>query len=104
VWGGVGNDSLDAGEGNDIVRGRPGDDTVQGGAGNDRIWPGRGADVENGGPGDDVLHALANDDLVDRIDCGEGNDIVWLNVNEQDVHVNCETVRMKAARGDGGDN
>jgi Ca2+-binding RTX toxin-like protein len=76
---------------------------VQGGDGNDRIWPGWGADVENGGAGDDVLHALANDDKVDRIDCGDGNDVVWLNANEQDVHVNCETVMTKAVTGSGGD-
>ena len=44
--------------------------------------------------GDVVLHALANDDLVDTLDCGPGYDRVWLNSAESDVHVNCEQVRV----------
>jgi hypothetical protein len=33
---------------------------------------------------------------VDTIDCGPGNDVVFLNANESDVHVNCEVVRVRA--------
>ena len=58
------------------------------------MWPGRGTDTQNGGDGDDILHALARDNQVDTIDCGAGNDVVWLNAKETtDVHVNCETVK-----------
>jgi hypothetical protein len=39
------------------------------------------------------MHALARDRQVDTIDCGPGNDVVWLNSKESDVHVNCETVK-----------
>ena len=67
------------------------------------IWVGRGADVENGGDGDDKLHALANDDQVDKIDCGSGKDTVWLNSKENDVHVNCEVVKTVTVTTDGGD-
>ena len=28
------------------------------------------------------------------LDCGAGQDVVWLNPNENDTHVNCEVVRM----------
>jgi Ca2+-binding RTX toxin-like protein len=91
--GGPGNDTVNGGEGNDVLRGRWGNDTVNGDNGNDRIWVGRGADVENGGAGDDRMHALARDRMVDRIDCGEGHDVVWLNSKEADTHVNCEVVK-----------
>ena len=47
------------------------------------MWPGRGAD-QNGGDGDDVLHALARDNQIDRIDCGPGNDVLWINAKETD--------------------
>ena len=94
IFGGYGNDILSGSDGNDVIRGRHGNDTVDGGLGNDRLWVGHGADVENGGEGDDVLHALANDDLVDTLDCGPGIDRVWLNSAESDVHVNCEQVRV----------
>ena len=37
------------------------------------------------------MHALANDDMVDTINCGEGRDIVWLNSAETDVvNADCE--------------
>ncbi len=91
--GGPGNDTLNGGEGNDVLRGRRGNDTVNGDNGDDRIWVGHGADVENGGAGNDRMHAIARDRMVDTIDCGPGNDIVWLNSKESDVHVNCETVK-----------
>ena len=68
------------------------------------MWPGRGADRQHGGDGDDVLHALARDRQVDTIDCGPGNDTVWLNAKETtDVHVNCETVKSVTVLGDGDD-
>ena len=65
---------------------------MNGGDGNDVIWVGSGADVENGGEGSDRLHALASDNRVDALDCGPGNDVAFLNRNENDTVVNCETV------------
>lgn len=103
MLGGVGVDTLNGGDGNDVLRGRQGDDTVNGGAGDDVIWVGGGADTQFGGDGDDRLHALARDRKVDQLDCGPGNDTVWLNANENDVHVNCETVKTVTVTGNGGD-
>jgi Ca2+-binding RTX toxin-like protein len=94
--GGPGNDTLLGSDGNDRLWAGYGDDNVDGGAGNDRIWVGHGADFENGGDGNDRMHALADDNLVDTVDCGPGKDVVFLNANESDVHVNCEIVRVRA--------
>ena len=66
---------------------------MDGGPGRDRLFVGRGADVELGGDGNDALHALARDHQVDTLDCGPGHDVVWLNANEQDTHVNCEVIK-----------
>jgi Ca2+-binding RTX toxin-like protein len=96
-------DTLDGGDGNDVLRGRPGDDRISGGPGNDVIWVGRGADTQSGGDGNDVLHALANDDQTDTIDCGAGSDTVWLNAAESDTHENCETVKTVTVSGASGD-
>src|SRR5215471_10712967 len=55
--GGRGNDTLFGGNGNDILIGDPGDDTLNGGNGDDTfIWnPGDGNDVVDGGRGFDTL-------------------------------------------------
>jgi len=78
---------------NNAIRAVREPDTVDGGPGNDRLFVGRGVDVELGGDGNDVLHALARDNQVDSLDCGPGHDVVWLNANEQDTHVNCEVIK-----------
>src|SRR5918995_237268 len=75
----AGNDTVNAGDGNDRVHGMRGDDTLNGDGGNDRLLGDHGKDTENGGDGDDRLHALARDNQKDTLDCGPGNDIVWLN-------------------------
>ena len=99
MLGGAGNDVIRGGEGDDLLRGRRGNDVVEGGEGNDVIWVGRGADREFGGPGDDTMHALANDNRVDFIDCGEGNDTLYENTHEHDQWVNCENVvRQRSER------
>ena len=95
MLGGDGDDVLRGGDGNDMLRGRHGDDIVEGGPGNDIIWVGRGADREFGGPGDDSMHALANDNRVDFIDCGEGNDTLYESKREHDQYINCENVIIK---------
>ena len=83
-----GNDSLHGRDGNDVIYGNAGDDVIKGGEdgdveyggrGDDTMWVGRGRDAEFGGPGTDVLHALADDDQLDIVDCGSGNDVAWLN-------------------------
>ncbi|MFN4172391.1 MAG: calcium-binding protein [Pseudorhodobacter sp.] len=95
---GDGDDSLDAGAGNDYAHGgagddvmflRQGDDLAYGGEGNDRIDLGLGADTGFGGTGNDtiagnggndVIHGEAGDDLLlggtgnDMLFGGDGND------------------------------
>jgi len=103
IYGKDGNDSLHGRNGNDVIYGNAGDDLIKGGEGgdveyggrgDDTMWVGRGRDVEFGGPGNDVLHALADDDQLDIVDCGPGNDVAWLNVQERGKYVvrGCETV------------
>jgi hypothetical protein len=55
INGGNGVDVIDAGDGNDIINGGNGDDILDGGAGDDVINGERGADTITGGPGDDTL-------------------------------------------------
>lgn len=82
--------------GNDLIYGHQGDDVLRGGDGNDSIWAGVGADRESGGRGDDVLHALANDNRVDVLDCGPGNDVAYLNAAEHDRTIDCETIHVRS--------
>lgn len=78
--GGAGNDSIDGGEGNDSLNAGTGDDMVLGGEGNDSVNAGIGRDVVFGGSGNDtVIGGLGTDQLSggagdDRIDGGDGSD------------------------------
>jgi Ca2+-binding RTX toxin-like protein len=105
MYGKAGNDTLHGRAGNDVVYGNAGDDVLHGGDGrdvlyggdgNDSIWGGLDADIEYGGPGDDTLHSLANDDAVDILDCGPGNDTAFVNARKYNAHLikvhGCEKV------------
>lgn len=73
LWGGRGDDMIEAYGGADIVHGGPDDDHLMGGEGNDIVL---------GGPGDDTLHGEGGNDLVgggpgkDTVDGGPGRNIV----------------------------
>lgn len=54
LFGTSGNDSLDAGAGNDLLWGAEGNDTLVGGTGNDTLWGGEGGDTLTGGSGTDT--------------------------------------------------
>jgi Ca2+-binding RTX toxin-like protein len=72
VFGERGNDILRGGSGDDQLFGGIGDDLLQGGSGNDRLVGGFGADSINGEEGDDYVRG---DSTIDRIfDTGGGND------------------------------
>ncbi|WP_333841472.1 calcium-binding protein [Pelomicrobium sp.] len=71
LYGTAGGDTLDAGAGNDIVLGLSGDDTILGSEGNDLIHGGEGDDVLDGGAGDDVIHGGWGSDTLTG---GAGND------------------------------
>jgi Ca2+-binding RTX toxin-like protein len=62
--GGDGDDVLIGGEGNDTLSGGDGDDVLIGGAGNDALSGGAGDDVLIGGPGVDVLDGGTGDNIL----------------------------------------
>jgi len=76
----------------DHIDGKAGDDVIFGHAGDDVIWTGAGRDVAYGGPGGDTLYALANDNRLDTLDCGPGDDVAYLNAAERARTVGCEKV------------
>ena len=87
-------DRIDGKAGDDAIYGKGGNDELVGGLGDDSIWNGQGRDAAYGGRGDDVLHALADDNQLDLLDCGPGNDIAYLNGAERAKTIGCETVRV----------
>jgi Ca2+-binding RTX toxin-like protein len=87
LHGRAGNDVIYGNQGDDVLHGGDGNDVLYGGDGNDSIWGGLGADIEYGGPGDDVLHSLANDNAVDILDCGPGNDTAYVNSRKYEAHL-----------------
>lgn len=82
ILGTRGNDTINAKGGNDIVCAQGGNDTIDGGSGNDAIYAGNGNDVVNGGTGDDLLRGQNGNDVVnggagrDNVHGNNGNDTV----------------------------
>lgn len=89
-----GNDNLYGKEGNDLLFGHEDNDLIEGSDGNDRIVGGDGQDILNGGSGDDKIYQgnadpngppsfdySSPDGHKDTIDCGTGQDEVWLNTS-----------------------
>ena len=68
----------------------PGDDFLEGGAGNDELTGGGGFDFMKGSAGDDTV--FAQDGLVDRVSCGDGNDTVVADAG--DLLTGCESVQL----------
>ncbi len=91
--GGAGDDKLYGNAGNDTILGGAGDDYLSGGAGNDVITGGPGSDTILGGDGSDTIRA--DDGERDTIDCGAGNDRVF--IDEIDIVKNCEVVSTVTA-------
>jgi serralysin len=92
LYGGNGNDELDAfdfddflygGNGNDTMFGRGGFDLLEGGAGNDALYGGTGKDTLFGGPGfdlfvfDTALNPTTNLDTIE--DLKHDQDLVYLD-------------------------
>jgi CSLREA domain-containing protein len=73
VKGGVGNDRIIGGEGDDNLRGTKGDDVIIGGDGNDSLRGQVGDDTLIGGDGNDTLQGAEDDDSL-RGDAG--NDLL----------------------------
>lgn len=70
---GVGSQTFEGGEGDDVVFGERGNDRLFGGPGNDQLFGGIGDDLLRGGPGND---RLAGGFGFDSIDGDEGDDYV----------------------------
>jgi len=98
IGGSGGNDNLSGKGGGDFVGGFDGDDLVAGGKGNDVMTGNTGVDKLVGGDGNDkIFHdnfdSTDPDGSKDIIDCGLGNDEVWLNFrSDHDIASGCETV------------
>jgi len=116
LLGAWGKDTLIGGTEDDMLQGSQDNDNLDGGGGNDILlgdggWAGNtvdrsdfGADIIKGGPGDDKLyHGLyegssgglptSSDFFKDKLDCGDGNDEAFVNVNtDHDEFINCEIV------------
>ncbi|MEA2127255.1 MAG: hypothetical protein QOJ85_146, partial [Solirubrobacteraceae bacterium] len=90
--GGSGNDRVDGATGQDRLDGGDGNDELDGGDGNDELVGGPGPDLLRGGPGDDSIRAA--DDSADTVDCGPGNDTVYVDQDapDRDQLVDCELV------------
>jgi len=70
---GVGSQTFEGGDGDDVVYGERGNDTLKGGGGNDHLFGGIGDDLLRGGPGNDRLVGGFG---ADSIDGDEGDDYV----------------------------
>jgi Ca2+-binding RTX toxin-like protein len=68
-----GNDALFGGEGNDLLKGATGQDVLQGGEGSDTLRGGKGQNLLDGGSGDDVLYGGQGSSLIVG---GSGNDTI----------------------------
>jgi Ca2+-binding RTX toxin-like protein len=99
ISGHSGDDTLNGLAGDDVLRGGKGNDTLNGGEGNDRLKGNKGADRLDGGPGDDRIDGRGDGRTADVIVCGDGDDTVKADANDQ-VAANCEHV-FRTGRGHG---
>ena len=91
-----GNDKIIGAGGDDTMIGGPGDDMIIGGPGNDIFIDGPGKDVLIGGGGDDVFNLSHPNDGTDRVNCGGGEDTVYIKnlqeLDENKISKNCENI------------
>jgi hypothetical protein len=86
-------DLLRGTSGSDRINGRRGDDRIKGRAGDDCLKGGRGHDKLRGGAGDDVIRAARG--ARDRVSCGSGEDVAFVNPSRDRVKRNCEEIRRR---------
>ncbi len=89
-------DTLAAGDGGELLRGRDGDDQVSGGAGDDAIYGDEGEDSLDGGRGDDFLDGGTG---ADTMTGGAGNDVYLVDV-AGDVVIELELAPASAPKPD----
>ncbi|HEX6665586.1 MAG TPA: polysaccharide deacetylase family protein [Solirubrobacterales bacterium] len=85
-----GADRLSGAGGNDFLAGKGGADRLNGGPGADELSGGGGSDTLRGGRGADTL--LANDGVVDEVECGPGDGDVAIADALDRVGTSCEQV------------
>lgn len=90
------NDGDTPTNGDDVILGTPGPDTINGLGGNDRICSGDRGDTVDGGPGNDRIFGFKGSDTLsggtenDRVVGGKGTDVCNGNAGT-DTHQTCET-------------
>jgi Ca2+-binding RTX toxin-like protein len=104
VHAGAGNDTIQTGDGDDILRGEDGEDSLSSGEGNDTLIGAAGNDALAGGGGDDSLQSgTGNDDLAG----GEGNDTLTASSGNDALAGGPGNDRLEAGKGadrlDGGE-
>ena len=97
ILAGAGDDAVSAGAGNDTVDGGEGDDTLLGEAGNDSLVGGAGDDQLVGGVGDDRLEGGAGDDTLDG---GDGDDILLGGAGADELNGGAGNDSISADAGD----
>ena len=79
LLGGAGNDTIQGNGGDDVLRGELGDDSLIGGSGNDTLDGGAGADTLLGGTGNDILIGGLGADVMRG---GAGNDTYYIDSSD----------------------
>jgi Ca2+-binding RTX toxin-like protein len=106
LYGNGGADTIHGDGGNDYVSGDLGDDKLEGNVGDDVIQGGSGSDEISGGKGNDTLIASFvlgsvsfRDFSVDKITCGAGYDMAYINpVDGDSASDTCEVVVAETAQ------
>jgi trimeric autotransporter adhesin len=96
-YSGIGNDSIDGGNGNDLLSAVAGDNTLNGGYGNDVIYSGAGNDSIDGGTGDDTLRSSYSNAVMsyDTLN-GSGSIASGLEI---DTFINIESFNINTYNG-----
>ncbi|NHA70104.1 peptidoglycan DD-metalloendopeptidase family protein [Phycicoccus flavus] len=89
IHGTAGADTIKGFGGADNLYGGDGADVIEGGNGPDHVVGGNGPDDVNGGPGVDEIYGLdgndvlrARDDYADKVYCGTGNDVAYVDYRD----------------------
>ncbi len=103
IIGSAGGDHLYGRDGNDKLDGGAQDDELDGENGDDELIGGSGIDDFEGGPGNDSIRAA--DDSADRVNCGDGDDTVYVEADAptRDALIGCEHVVPVPREADNGE-
>ena len=97
IWGGGGDDEINALSGDDVVCGGPGRDRIVAGSGADWVQGAAGADIVSGGPGKDDIRGGGDTDFLapgagdDRAIGNGGLDSLEYVASPRGVHINLAT-------------